>query len=100
MWNEPTKEDLAKLPRLYATDGVKTEDQIVKMHFFIGACDWYVVEFDGEDLFFCYAILNGDLQNAEWGYTSLDALKSVRVDGIEIDRDLYWQERPFKEIRL
>lgn len=37
------------------------------MHFFIGGSDWYVVEFDGDDTFLGYVVLNGDLECAEWG---------------------------------
>ena len=29
MWNEPTKEELDKLPRLYETEGVPIGDKIV-----------------------------------------------------------------------
>ncbi len=64
------------------------------MHFFLGGCDWYVAEYDPNDrLFFGYAILNNDLENAEWGYVSYDELRSVSVCGLEVDRDLYWQPR-------
>ncbi len=30
--------------------------------------------------FFGYAILNGDIQNAEWGYISFSELKEIKVD--------------------
>ena len=30
------------------------------LHFFIGGCDWYVAEYDGDDLFWGYVILNND----------------------------------------
>ncbi len=48
------------------------------MHFFIGNCHWYIAEYDGEDIFFGYAILNGDIQNAEWGYISFSELKEIK----------------------
>ncbi|CAG1005654.1 hypothetical protein PHYC_03250 [Phycisphaerales bacterium] len=47
-----------------------------------------------EKLFFGYAILNGDLDNSEWGHVDFDELPSVRVRGFEIDRDIYWETRP------
>jgi len=37
---------------------------------FTGGCDWYITEFDGDDLFFGFAILNSDYEMAEWGYIS------------------------------
>ena len=67
MWNEPTQEQLAALPRLYETEEVPLADKIMAMHFFLGGCDWWIVEFDGEGLLWGYAVLNGDLENGEWG---------------------------------
>lgn len=98
MWNVPTPEKLATIPRLYETENVPSNDKIIHLHFFIGGCDWYVAEFDGEDLFFGYAILNGDTQNAEWGYISFPELKEIKSRGIEIDNDLYWEPQAASRI--
>ena len=76
MWNKPGKEQLAKIPRLYETEKINGKDKIIYLHFFIGGCDWYIAEFDGEDLFFGFAILN-DPQNAEWGYISFQELDEI-----------------------
>ena len=98
MWNKPCKKVLEKMPKLYETENVPLQDKIIKMHFFIGGCDWYAVEY-GDGLFWGYAILNGDYQNAEWGYASLDEMDSVKVGpGIEIDFDLYWNERRAEDV--
>jgi len=51
MWNEPTKEQLAKIPGLYETEEVPLEEKLVFLHFFIGGSDWFICEYDGEDLF-------------------------------------------------
>jgi len=56
----------------------------------MGGCDWFVAEYDSEDLFWGFAILNCDYENAEWGYVSFAELQSIRVRGIEIDCDLHW----------
>jgi hypothetical protein len=85
MWNEPSKERLDRIPRLYETENVPLPDKLIHLHFFIGGCDWFVAEYDGEDLFFGYAVLNGDYDNAEWGYVSLSELKAVRVGFLEVD---------------
>lgn len=98
MWNEPTKEQLNQIPGLYETEHVKTPDKLIFMHFFIGGCDWYVAEFDGEDLFFGFAILNDDHLNSEWGYFSLRELKSIQVGWVQIDHDLHWDVRKASEI--
>ncbi|MEL6498369.1 MAG: DUF2958 domain-containing protein [Planctomycetota bacterium] len=83
------------MPRLYDTENTPWEQKVIYEHFFIGGSDWYAAEYDPNDrLLFGYAVLNQDYQNSEWGYFSLDELKDIRVRGIEIDRDLHWDERP------
>jgi len=101
MWNSPTKEKLATIPKLYETEHIHLEDKTIHFHFFIGGCDWFVVEYDGVDTFFVFAILHGDLRNAEWGYTSFNELKSIKVGGyLEIDCDLYWKPKPAGQVEI
>ena len=93
MWNNPTEDRLSKIPRLYETEHIPLQEKRIHLHFFIGSCDWYVAEYDGEDIFWGFAILNDDFQNAEWGYISFGELKSIRVGGwLEIDCELeeFW----------
>ena len=101
MWNEPSQERLSRIPKLYETEHITAEDKIIHLHFFIGCSDWYIAEYDGEDLFFGYAILNGDLLNAEWGYVSYSELKSICIGGVEVDCELeeHWKPKPFSEVR-
>ena len=101
MWNTPIAERLSKIPRLYETEHIPLQEKLIHLHFFIGSCDWYIAEFDGEDIFWGFAILNDDFQNAEWGYISLSELKSIKVDGwLEIDCELeeLWCVRKASEI--
>ena len=97
MWNKPSQEQLGKVPGLYQTENVEHEDKIIAIHFFIAGCNWYVAEYDGEDIFFGFVNLN-DPQNAEWGYFSLKELDEINIKGIEVDNDLYWQPKKFLEI--
>ena len=102
MWNIPSKERLAKIPKLYETEKTPLKDKLIYLHFFIGACDWYIAEFDGEDLFWGFAILNNDFQNAEWGYISFKELKEIKMDGwLEIDCEIddVWKVRKASEIK-
>ena len=99
MWNEPTKERLNKMPSLYATEGISLQQKMVWLHFFIGGCDWWAVEFDheGGDLFFGFVVLNNSYDNSEWGYFSLSEMRSIKISGfLEIDCELpeYWEVRP------
>jgi hypothetical protein len=97
MWNLE-RLNLAEIPPLYTNESILLREQVVNAHFFIGGCDWYAVEFDGKDIFFGYAILNGDYQNAEWGYFSLSEMKAINIGGMEIDCDLYWKKRSACEV--
>ena len=100
MWNKPTKERLNRIPRLYETESIDLKDKTIHLHFFIGASDWYIAEYDGDDLFFGYAILNDDIQNAEWGYISFTELREINISGIEIDCELseHWIPKPASQI--
>ena len=66
----------------------------------MAGCDWYIVEFDGDDLFFGYAILNGDLDCSEWGYVSFSELKSIKVGFLEVDCELeeHWGDKKVSEV--
>jgi len=99
MWNKPTKKQLERLPAMYSTENIDVKDKVIRMHFFLGGCDWYATEYSPEkELFFGFVILNGDILNAEWGYFSLPELMMQMKNGMEIDRDLYWKARPAREV--
>jgi len=99
MWAKPSQTQLKKVPKLGAQDGPHTKDNIVYLHFFVGGCDWYITEFDGEDIMFGFAILNNDFQMAEWGNVSLNELKEVKIQGVfEVDCDKHWEIRKVSEV--
>lgn len=87
MWNEPTKERLAKIPKLYETEDIPLKDKEIFLHLFIGSADWFICEYDGEELFWGFAHL-GDPDCAEWGYISFAELKGINIKGIEVDCEL------------
>ncbi len=99
MWNEPSQDQLSRIPRLYETEDTRIEDKLIYLHFFIGGSDWYIAEYDGHDLFFGYAILNGDEEMAEWGYISFGELKNIKIPpGIEVDCDVFWKVKKASEV--
>jgi hypothetical protein len=101
VWNEPSKSRLARIPKLYETEDTPLKEKRICLHFFVGGCDWYIAEYDGEDLFWGFAILNGDYDNAEWGYVSFAELRSVKVAGwVEVDCETEdaWTVRKASEI--
>ena len=68
---------------------IKLKDKRNYLHCFIGRCHWFISEYDGEDVFFGYAIL-GDSRFGEWGYISLEELRQIRIPpGIEVDCELF-----------
>jgi hypothetical protein len=84
MFNQPTQEQLDTIPRLYGTEHIPL----------------FIAETDGCDICFGFAML-GDMQNAEWGYISLNELKSIRVaGGFEVDNDLYWTPKAASEVEI
>lgn len=100
MWNIPTITRLDKIPRLYETEHVPLKDKVVYLHFFIGGCDWYITEFDGDDIFWGFAHL-GDDQCAEWGYIRFSELRSIEINGwLEIDCELEECWTPKKAIEI
>ncbi len=99
MWNRPGPEELAKIPVFYSTEKVPLKEKIIYMHFFLGGCDWYATEYDPESrIFFGFAILNDDLEMAEWGYFSLQELCDVKVEFLEVDRDLHFEPQKAMDI--
>ena len=101
MWNIPNKIRLAELPRLYETENIPLKDKLIHLHFFIAGCDWYIAEYDGEDLFWGFAILNNDYEMAEWGYVSFSELKSIKLKGwLEVDCEIeeMWKVRKASEV--
>ncbi len=99
MWNTPTKEELKKIPAFYETEKIPTKEKVIQMHFFLGGCDWYAMEYSPEDqLFFGFAVLNNDLEMAEFGYFSLNELCELNVSFLEVDRDLHFQPTKAKDI--
>ncbi|HAR37680.1 MAG TPA: DUF2958 domain-containing protein [Porphyromonadaceae bacterium] len=102
MRNQPSKDRLARIPRLYATaEHTPLQDKLIHLHLFVAGCDFYIAEYDGQDILWGFTILNNDYQCAEWGYVSLEELKSIKVAGfMEIDCELeqHWRIRPAIEV--
>ena len=93
MWNIPSSEQLALLPRLYETEHISLEEKIIHMHFFLAGCDWYIAEYDGDDLFWGYVILNNDYRFAEWGLALRRWCKRVRLIASVWDCAKRWHKR-------
>ena len=113
MFNVPTKKELEKIPKLFSNENEPFKDKIIHMHFFLLNSDWYIAEFDGEDIFFGFVCLNGWKGFAEWGNISFSELKKlkakvpIKIYGIdsgsiplEVDRDLFFKPKKAIQIKL
>jgi hypothetical protein len=96
--SEETNGQGSRMPRIGETEHVPVEDKLIHLHFMLLDSHWYVAEFDGEGTFFGYVVLNGDTENAEWGYFSWEELKAVRLWGMEVELDCSWTVRRFGDI--
>ncbi|MBS1722481.1 MAG: DUF2958 domain-containing protein [Armatimonadetes bacterium] len=93
----------ANTPKLYGTQGTPAEDKLITTKFFAlgSAATWLVAEYDPEDrLVFCYADIYGAGREggAEWGYTSLEELESLKFGIIpRVEKDTNFRPRKFSE---
>ncbi|PJD95892.1 MAG: hypothetical protein CK426_09125, partial [Legionella sp.] len=79
---------ISEMPVTYQQDG-KGKDSVAHLHYFVGGCDWYITEKDmegGVTQAYGYAVLNGDLEMAEFGYINISELLEL---GVELD--LYFE---------
>ena len=98
----PTAEELKGVPGLYGTERTPLKDQVIHLHYFVGGCDWWLVEYSPtEALGFGYACL-GDPACAEWGYVSVADLATAGGDNpwLQVERDLGWRPRKVSEVDL
>jgi hypothetical protein len=104
----PPKKVLAKIPALYATDGIPPEQKIIHAHFFSAGTDHYVAELgedeNGNPVTFGYTILAAHPEGQEWGYTSLAELEQARGRSpqglpVLVERDCHWTPAPFSAIK-
>jgi len=83
------------MPKTYETDG-QGEKATAHLHYFNGGSDWYITEKDQENeqqQAFGLACLNGDIENAEIGYISIQELIENNVE-----LDLYWTPKTIEEL--
>lgn len=75
---------IGAMPQTFEQDGLG-HLSIAFLHYFTGGSDWYITEkdvLDGVSQAYGYAILNSDLQNAEYGVISIEELTA---EGAELD---------------
>ena len=95
-----TKAIEKSLPALYATEKIPVSEKVLVVKFFTPWSNWtwYGTEYNpGERLFFGFVVG----MEKEWGYFSLDEMKSVQGPfGLKIERDLWWTPCKFKDLKV
>lgn len=100
MGNDELAEVVAELNELAdkARSNYRKNNDTAYLHYFFGGSDWYINGFDGDDLLYGFAVLNGDWENAEYGYTSLKELLSIKKGFSTVELDFYWTPVEIKQI--
>ncbi len=97
-----TKAILNKMPKLYETEGVKTEEKEIIVKFFTpwGCSTWWIVEGEKQgDDYMMFGLCELYQGTREWGYVSLNELKSIKGQfGLKIERDMHFHKKYVKEL--
>jgi hypothetical protein len=98
------KETIAGMPSTYETEDIPAEMKKATLHYFKGGSDWYIIERDmgcPDDIIkgtqqqaYGFACLNGDTENAEFGYICIAELIENNVE-----LDLYYKPELVEDIK-
>lgn len=91
-----------ELEKRFAEIGNQSENEnprvIAKFFDPVGSATWYATNYN-TDTKICYGYVTG-LAYDEWGTFSIDELERIkRPFGLGIERDVYFKEIPFNELR-
>ncbi len=90
-----TKELEEIIPAMYSDENTKLEEKMIYAKFYIHNWTWWILEYSKEErLFFAYV---QGLEN-ELGYVSLEELENLEVNGLRVERDLYFTPTKYKDI--
>lgn len=92
-----TQELEKKFPKLYETENLKSSEIKVIAKYFhpLSIYTWYATEYDPEQKLFFGFVIGHD---KELGYFSLEEMESIEVNGLKIERDLYWKECTLEDV--
>ncbi len=94
-----TDELRASIPALYSQEKVSMQEKTVHVKFFFPAADWtwFVTEGEQEgDDFVFFGFVKGFEE--EWGYFTLNELEHIHVEGLTVERDLFFKPGKFREV--
>jgi hypothetical protein len=94
-----TAELRAQIPPLYSQEHLKLEDRTVHAKFFFpaGKWTWFVTEGqDDEGDFRMFGFVIGF--EKECGYFSLNELEAININGLTVERDIYFTVGKFRDV--
>lgn len=80
-------ETVQTMPKTYETDGA--DDPIIHLHYFVGGCDWYIVERDIED----EQLQAFGLADLGMGFPELGYINIAEITAAGAELDLHWSMR-------
>ena len=86
-----------KIPLLYSQEG-KGMNAIVHVKFFLKSFTWYALEYSPKSGVFYGYITSSHCPQGEFGNFTLAELESVKGKFGKIERDLYFEPKPLKNI--
>jgi len=96
-----TKEIEKKIPPLYSTENTPEREKKIAVKFFnpCGAWTFYAVEGERQDNDFIFFGYVDGVDFPEWGYQSLNEMKSIRLKfGLGIERDRHFNNKRISDI--
>lgn len=94
-----TEELKRRLPPLYSQENEADPMVICKFFDPTGSFTWFILEFDGKDLFFAQ-VYSSLCPEGELGYVSLAELQSVKGRfGLGIERDIWFKSCKLSECK-
>jgi hypothetical protein len=93
----PPEATAKKIPLYGTQDNVPFNEQIVHVHYFMGACDWYITEYEpSSGIAYGYADLG--FGYGEWGSIYLPELAEYQQTYLVVERELDWKPTPVTDI--
>lgn len=87
------------LPKLREQSDSQDPTVFAKFFFPASGWTWFVTEGEetGADFLFFGHVIGFE---PEWGYFLLSELESVEISGVRIERDIYFEQKPFSSCSL
>lgn len=85
-----------KIPHIGTTQEQDDPKVVIKLFHPCSSWTWYVIEYDpSEEL--AFGLVDG--HEIELGYFSIAELRELRVRGLSVERDMYWDSMSLSQLK-